>query len=705
MTMTPQAAWRRRSGVAAFSALSALAVLIATPVDSGASVPCTPWVWPRDLGLLGQGLRLRGGSNRFGHDVNMGVPPKPTEIGEDLTENGGVLKTVLETGWRTPRFSIGDEVSVAVIGKVPGVVFMNRTESDPLVFRWGRGEVVQGIEIAIASMKLNERAGFLVRSDYGYGDDPPYAGLRPSATVQFEIRLMGIGERDLSEGRGGVLLTVLQHGDGWEEPSPLDEVQVSIEGRTPDGALFADSKGPVWLDLASGLLPRGLALAIANIQVGTCAQAVLSDGWIFSDRQLTACAEDVFGDGEARLEPSNFFRPNLTAWVSPTQQHAFGSEALRTRGGAKRGGTYNYMVTLHNYHRVTDVLPGGKLQVKLVDQGMQESYLSDIEDGALADLDIKGWIAKDGFRNASELFYEAESEKVRVGSGDVPRALDLALPRMHPGQRAVLRVHPSFLRQGVAEHSALDQASLPSNCSDGDAADAEGAEGVDADGGVAATPDAGSAAATPDGGSRPEAVASGAQPEAVAGRGEVADGAPGGDQVMDDTHGDQEGEVPDDGRAAGGRGGERGEGLWIPRGVPVEVEVNVRGVTHVKDLDPAQRLAQGELRKLSGNAFFKQGRFSEAATRYERAAAILEGGMRHTRQTLETEGQAGNSTSSPQHFLTTAEEKAGGGDGVKGEGGELAGDMRELQVQVFCNLAASQMRLERHAPYTLNPEP
>ena len=38
-------------------------------------------------------------------------------------------------------------MSVAVLGKVPGVTFLNRTESDPLVFRWGRGEVVQGLEV------------------------------------------------------------------------------------------------------------------------------------------------------------------------------------------------------------------------------------------------------------------------------------------------------------------------------------------------------------------------------------------------------------------------------------------------------------------------------------------------------------------------------------------------------------------------------
>ena len=115
--------WKmRRSGVIVFSALSALAVLVA-PLESGAAVPTavptmghgTPWLWPRSLAQLGQGLRLRGGMNTFVNDVNMNMQNKPpVEIGADLTENGGVLKTVLETGWKTPRFSIGDEVALCM---------------------------------------------------------------------------------------------------------------------------------------------------------------------------------------------------------------------------------------------------------------------------------------------------------------------------------------------------------------------------------------------------------------------------------------------------------------------------------------------------------------------------------------------------------------------------------------------------------------
>ena len=41
---------------------------------------------------------------------------------------------------------------------------------------------------------------------------------------------------------------------------------VSVEARrSVDGQVVVDSHGPVWLSLSSGLLPRGLALAITEM--------------------------------------------------------------------------------------------------------------------------------------------------------------------------------------------------------------------------------------------------------------------------------------------------------------------------------------------------------------------------------------------------------------------------------------------------------
>ncbi len=44
----------------------------------------------------------------------------------------------------------------SVVGR-ENSTFLNRTESNPLVFRYLRGEIVRGLEIAIADMKQGEQ--------------------------------------------------------------------------------------------------------------------------------------------------------------------------------------------------------------------------------------------------------------------------------------------------------------------------------------------------------------------------------------------------------------------------------------------------------------------------------------------------------------------------------------------------------------------
>ena len=55
---------------------------------------------------------VEGGASRTAMSLFRG-PEVPVEVGADITGDGGVLKTILETGWRSPMFSDGDEVRCA----------------------------------------------------------------------------------------------------------------------------------------------------------------------------------------------------------------------------------------------------------------------------------------------------------------------------------------------------------------------------------------------------------------------------------------------------------------------------------------------------------------------------------------------------------------------------------------------------------------
>ena len=130
----------------------------------------------------------------------------------DLSDDGGVLKAVMKSGWKSPLLNVGDEISVAVVGRearAGGVVFLNRTAANPLVFRYGKKEVVEGLELGVSSMKLGERAVLIVRSDYAYGHEQVWQNVPARATVEFDVEVLCWGERDLSDGKGGVLYKTL----------------------------------------------------------------------------------------------------------------------------------------------------------------------------------------------------------------------------------------------------------------------------------------------------------------------------------------------------------------------------------------------------------------------------------------------------------------------------------------------------------------
>jgi len=187
-------------------------------------------------------------------------------------------------------------------------------------------------------------------------------------------------------------------------------------------------------------------------------------------------------------------------------------------------------------------------------------------------VELEGWILRDGFRAAAERFLAPRRARVRVGGGDVPRVLDAALPKMLVGQPAVVRVHPSLLPQGVG----------PARPAPGRAAaDAGGAAGVD--GAAGGAPAAGDVAAA--GGEEGDTAAAGGEEGSCA------------ESFEESWAGESEGR-----HGAAGSGAADGPLLWIPRGVPVELRVSVRNVTHVRDLGPTARLAAGQHRKEAGNA-------------------------------------------------------------------------------------------------------
>jgi FK506-binding protein 6 len=120
---------------------------------------------------------------------------------EDISGDGGVLKKLLHVG-------IGDGVPERALVRVHYNGYLeyadepydsSRLRGKQQQFVLGNDEVIPGWEIAVKSMRRNERSQFLISPEYAFGEMGCPPRIPPNATVLFEIELLGIVDRSGAE--------------------------------------------------------------------------------------------------------------------------------------------------------------------------------------------------------------------------------------------------------------------------------------------------------------------------------------------------------------------------------------------------------------------------------------------------------------------------------------------------------------------------
>ncbi len=110
----------------------------------------------------------------------------------------------------------GDTVSIHYTGKLPdGTPFDSSEGRDPLEFKLGEGQVINGFEQAVEGMSQGESKTFEVPADQAYGQrldelvhEVPKDRLPPDIEVQEGMQLQAVGPNEQP-----VLLTVAEVGD------------------------------------------------------------------------------------------------------------------------------------------------------------------------------------------------------------------------------------------------------------------------------------------------------------------------------------------------------------------------------------------------------------------------------------------------------------------------------------------------------------
>jgi FK506-binding protein 4/5 len=155
--------------------------------------------------------------------------------GTDITplQDGGVLKEVLVEGTGDEEPFVGDNVIVHYTGTLlDGSKFdSSRDRNEKFKFDIGKGSVIKGWDIGIATMKRGEQARFIIRSDYGYGDGGSGAKIPPKATLVFDVELFDFHGEDLSAAKDqSIIRRVLKAGEGYSTPNEGATVSVHIKG-------------------------------------------------------------------------------------------------------------------------------------------------------------------------------------------------------------------------------------------------------------------------------------------------------------------------------------------------------------------------------------------------------------------------------------------------------------------------------------------
>ena len=116
----------------------------------------------------------------------------------NITKDEGIKKRIIKEGTGiNPKE--GNEVSINYIGKFNNEIFEHTNDNEPLTFIIGENKVLKGFEIAVQTMKLGERAEFIMKSEYTYQDKQINEDIPINSILTYDIELKSIHYKNTEE--------------------------------------------------------------------------------------------------------------------------------------------------------------------------------------------------------------------------------------------------------------------------------------------------------------------------------------------------------------------------------------------------------------------------------------------------------------------------------------------------------------------------
>jgi len=283
---------------------------------------------------------------------------KPADSAVDISPNqdGGVMKQMMTEGSGESPL-VGDKVTVHYVGKLTdGSQFDSSRERDEkFTFNLGKGEVIKGWDIGVATMKIGERCLLFIKSDYGYGPTGSPPRIPGGATLVFDVELYSFTGEDITKDKdGGVVKRVMTAGKGYETPNDGARLVCDIKGMCK-GSVFDERS--VEFELGEGRdidLPRGLELGLEKMKCEETAQLSIRSDFGFGKAGLAARSVEPHADLKYEVTLKSF-EQSKESWQLDADQKLTQAKILKEKGTKffKNG---KYEIAASRYMKVIDFL-------------------------------------------------------------------------------------------------------------------------------------------------------------------------------------------------------------------------------------------------------------------------------------------------------------------------------------------------------------
>ena len=116
------------------------------------------------------------GCGRKSFVTKSGVKVEVLAEGKGSSPKEGQIVTVHYTGWLTDSTKFDSSFD----------------RKQPFTYQFGVGQVIQGWDDGVATMKVGGKSKFIIPSELGYGQQGIGGIIPPNATLVFEVELLGI---------------------------------------------------------------------------------------------------------------------------------------------------------------------------------------------------------------------------------------------------------------------------------------------------------------------------------------------------------------------------------------------------------------------------------------------------------------------------------------------------------------------------------